>query len=902
MNERRKDIVRQAFRVLDITGKGSITAEDVKDRYNVDSHPDFISGKKTRFECLNELLQVFEVDSVDGKVTEDEFMNYYHNISTCIDDDDYFELMIRNAWHISGGEGAAANTANTRVLVTKEDGTQEVVEVKNDLGLQRGDTAETARRLKGQGYGNSSQISFGDSTQSPPPSPPTRRVGSAAKLLQMEKLAAETAQGIDLPPPVSPKKQLEAAGKKLSVFGSNIGGLLAGNQSSGMAPPPPPVSTQIFSGNAVISASGANVNASAEMPYGVSMLMKRMKEQLKNHGCHGFHGIQRKFHIMDDDEDGKLSLGEFKKGLKELTLDFTDGEVRQMFSHFDYDHFGFITFEHFLQSLKDDMSAKRIALVKLAFDRLDKDGDGALDPSELMEKYDASMHPDVVSGKKTETQALREWMTVFEVGGVLDGKVTYEEFMNYYHNLSASIENDDYFELMIRNAWHISGGEGWAANTTNRRVLVTRDDESQVVQEIEDDLGIKASDTDQMMAKIKVKDAHAASINLFGGTNDVSEPSKPMPKRGLAGRRYVQPVVNAYQASLSGTANAAVLAGVDPPPAPFASSPEVSPKKKPQSLGAVAQLQGRAVSKIIAEIKSEMAARGARGIVGLSRKFKVIDDNGDGVLSRAEFRKALNECNISLSSEEFTAVFAEFDKDGNGFIDFEEFLTTIRGPLPEQRLGIVMVAFNMLDTDGDGILEPDEMMEKYDTSNHPDVMSGKKTKTAVLREFLETFEVGGEVDGKVTKEEFLNYYGNLSASIDDDEYFELMVRNSWRISGGKGAAANTANTRVLVTADDGSQSVQEVKNDLGLKRGDTAETTRRLKAQGVNVSSISFNDGGDDSVGRKADPAARAPRNSKSVASSADNPLAGNFDPTPMPTRRKQQHFSHNAAGSSITF
>ena len=129
MNERRKDIVRQAFRVLDITGKGSITADDVKDRYNVDSHPDFASGKKTRFECLNELLQVFEVDSVDGKVTEDEFLNYYHNISTCIDNDDYFELMIRNGWHISGGEGQAANTANTRVLVTNDDGSQEVVEV-----------------------------------------------------------------------------------------------------------------------------------------------------------------------------------------------------------------------------------------------------------------------------------------------------------------------------------------------------------------------------------------------------------------------------------------------------------------------------------------------------------------------------------------------------------------------------------------------------------------------------------------------------------------------------------------------------------------------------------------------------------------------------------------------------
>lgn len=37
---------------------------------------------------------------------------------------------------------------------------------------------------------------------------------------------------------------------------------------------------------------------------------------------------------------------------------------------------------------------------------------------------------------------------------------------------------------MIRNAWHISGGEGWCENTTCRRVLVTHKDGTQTVEEI----------------------------------------------------------------------------------------------------------------------------------------------------------------------------------------------------------------------------------------------------------------------------------------------------------------------------------------------------------------------------------------------------------------------------------
>jgi hypothetical protein len=37
---------------------------------------------------------------------------------------------------------------------------------------------------------------------------------------------------------------------------------------------------------------------------------------------------------------------------------------------------------------------------------------------------------------------------------------------------------------MIRNAWHIEGGEGWAANTSNLRVLVTHEDGHQSIETI----------------------------------------------------------------------------------------------------------------------------------------------------------------------------------------------------------------------------------------------------------------------------------------------------------------------------------------------------------------------------------------------------------------------------------
>ena len=42
---------------------------------------------------------------------------------------------------------------------------------------------------------------------------------------------------------------------------------------------------------------------------------------------------------------------------------------------------------------------------------------------------------------------------------------------------------------------------------------------------------------------------------------------------------------------------------------------------------------------------------------------------------------------------------------------------------------------------------------------------------------------GSQNDFKITREEFTTYYSNISASIDDDDYFEQMMDSAWNLSG-----------------------------------------------------------------------------------------------------------------------
>lgn len=181
--------------------------------------------------------------------------------------------------------------------------------------------------------------------------------------------------------------------------------------------------------------------------------------------------------------------------------------------------------------------------------------------------------------------------------------------------------------------------------------------------------------------------------------------------------------------------------------------------------------------------------RGARGIIGLQRVFKNIDDDGSKTLSKQEFEKACKEFKTDIAVDDVGVLFAAFDNNRDGSIQYDEFLRVIRGDLNDYRRSLVERAFKVLDKDGSGIIEVSDLVGVYNGKKHPAVMDGRKTEEQVLGEFLETFEThhnimnGNERDFRVTLEEFLEYYTNVSASIDDDMYFQAMMNSAWNLSG-----------------------------------------------------------------------------------------------------------------------
>lgn len=142
---------------------------------------------------------------------------------------------------------------------------------------------------------------------------------------------------------------------------------------------------------------------------------------------------------------------------------------------------------------------------------------------------------------------------------------------------------------------------------------------------------------------------------------------------------------------------------------------------------------------------------------------------------------------MKVSEEDFGTIINHFDRDGRGWISYEDFLHALTGEMSDFRRGLAYNAFSKLDVEGSGLVDKNSVTQAFDPSQHPDVQEGRGSEETVLTEFLDTFEMHssllhpGQYNHKVSYDEFCDYYNNVSAGIEDDGWFEAMMVNVWKL-------------------------------------------------------------------------------------------------------------------------
>lgn len=184
----------------------------------------------------------------------------------------------------------------------------------------------------------------------------------------------------------------------------------------------------------------------------------KIRAQLFRKGTAGLSGVARVFKQADFNGNKKLDPDEFEEALSFAGVFLSASELNLLFKEYDDNGDGNIGYEEFISGLAPPLSGARRETVLAAFKKIDADGSGSLTVDDVANVYNASAHPDVVQGKKSEEKVLEEFLSGFEGTSRSrgDGVVTLKEFMDYYTDLSGSIPSDTYFVEMMARCWDVS--------------------------------------------------------------------------------------------------------------------------------------------------------------------------------------------------------------------------------------------------------------------------------------------------------------------------------------------------------------------------------------------------------------------------------------------------------------
>ena len=198
------------------------------------------------------------------------------------------------------------------------------------------------------------------------------------------------------------------------------------------------------------------------------------------------------------------------------------------------------------------------------------------------------------------------------------------------------------------------------------------------------------------------------------------------------------------------------------------------------------------IDDILVHLRSIMIQRGYIGIMSMRRTFMLVDENSTKEISFDEFEKIFKTYRYDLSETEINNLFNYFDKEGNGYIKYEEFLNELCNNLNQFRKDILKQVFNKLDEKEKGFITVGIIRHEYNPKGNPLVRQGKRDEDEILAEFLDVLEYhfnlliekNEDIDVnelEVDFEEFCNFYKNISLCIEDDKYFEIMVLSEWGI-------------------------------------------------------------------------------------------------------------------------
>ncbi|KAK7196478.1 hypothetical protein NESM_000585300 [Novymonas esmeraldas] len=196
------------------------------------------------------------------------------------------------------------------------------------------------------------------------------------------------------------------------------------------------------------------------------------------------------------------------------------------------------------------------------------------------------------------------------------------------------------------------------------------------------------------------------------------------------------------------------------------------------------------------------------------------DPSGD--VNAEELQDGFAAAGVSAAPAECVALLRYFDQEGRMMAPYITIADALRGEMNSRRGNLVESVYSLLRSlSPDGVVRLNKLVEWVDVAQLPAVKSGAVSADAARAAFAAQWDARSST-AHITQARFTDFFADVSFEIALDNTFELMLRNMWHMSGGRGSCENTSCRRVEVVHTNGRVTREEIKNDLLISDGDGA--------------------------------------------------------------------------------
>ena len=196
------------------------------------------------------------------------------------------------------------------------------------------------------------------------------------------------------------------------------------------------------------------------------------------------------------------------------------------------------------------------------------------------------------------------------------------------------------------------------------------------------------------------------------------------------------------------------------------------------------------VENVLLEVQDAIKARGVDAFWNLREFFRQFENKtlSTGKIDREDLKACLREWGLSTPSPYLDSVVDLCDADQLGLVDLRDFMRVVQGPMARSREDALDAAFACLDAKSSaappGYVAMGDLAVFFKGQEHPMVTIGGYSEEEALDHLLKSVSSvnthrRAAPPKQIGFDRFCEYYSDLSAAIDDDEYFNGIVRSNW---------------------------------------------------------------------------------------------------------------------------